>query len=252
MPKPIKKKIRKRKAPVREEEINGTYSRVWDFVNRGKRQFMTGLLSIIAITVIILTAMYYNSSLKEKAYALEVEAYNYYYGINPAEDLTDKERWEKALELYKKSVETRATPSALFYLGNCYYNLGKYRKAIVEYERFIQKFKGKRELLPIVYQKLASAYINQGDEEKALSTLKRLAALDGSIFKDTALILEARYYELKGEKKKAVERYKELIEGFPSSPWVNEAGTKITAGAGRAEEGTKEKQDKDEKTEGSE
>ncbi|GAB4534859.1 MAG: hypothetical protein Fur0020_01820 [Thermodesulfovibrionia bacterium] len=225
MPKQIKKRVSK-KPVLKEEEFKGSLTQVIEYIKERKRVFIPALAIILAIVILSLSAIYYNSSLKEKAYKIEIEAYNYYYGTNLKENIPEDERWKKALELYKKSVETKPSPTALFYLGNCYYNLSDYTKAIEEYERFIKRFGGEKELLPIVYQKLSSAYLNKGDKDNALSTINRLAELDNGMFKDTALMLEARYYEKTGNNDKAKERYKEITEKFPTSPWVNEAKIK--------------------------
>ncbi len=226
MPKPIKKRVSK-KTVIKEEEIRSTAKRAVDFIKERGKSLIIILTIVIAVIILFLVIVSYNSSLKKKAYALEIEAYNYYYGINLKASMTEEERWKKALELYKKSVETKVTPTALFYLGNCYYNLGNYTKAIEEYEKFTKKFKDEEELLPLVYQKLASAYFKNGNSDIAFVTLNRLAEFNNGLFKDTALVLEARYYERVGETEKAKGKYKELIEGFPSSPWTTEASAKI-------------------------
>ena len=78
-----------------------------------------------------------------------------------------------------------------------------------------------------LYQKLAAAYIKTGQEKEALSTLGKLAGVGGGVFKDTALILEARYYEGLGKPEKGMEKYRELATQFPASPWVSEARSRI-------------------------
>jgi tetratricopeptide (TPR) repeat protein len=241
MPKPIKKRVQKKKALIKEEEIKTTFAKILEFIKNRQKQFLIGLSSVLVVIIILLIALFYNSSLREKAYAFEVEAYNYYYGINLKEELSAQQRWQKALELYKKSVDTKVTPTTLFYLGNCYYNLSKYNEAISEYERLIKRFPREVELLPIVYQKLASAYMNTGNKEMAINTLNRLAGLDNGIFKDTALILEARYHEQTGQKEKAIEKYKELVDNFQDSPWFGEADAKVKI----AEQRAKDKQEKE-------
>ncbi len=239
MPKPIKKRVSK-KPVLKEEEIKGTFTQAIEFIRKKKKSFLIILTAMIAVIIISLIIISYNSSLKKKAYALEIEAYKYYYGINLKESMSDEDRWRKALELYKKSVETKPSSTALFYLGNCYYNLSDYTKAIEEFEKFTKKFRDEKGLLPIVYQKLASAYFNKGDKERAFATLNKLAELDNGLFKDTALILEARYYERSGETEKAKERYRELAEGFPSSPWFAEASSKIEQKKEEPEDAKKE------------
>jgi len=225
MPKPIKKRV-SRQPVLKEEEIRWSFTQILEFMRQKRKILLFGAIAVIGIVALLLIGIYYESSLKKKAHTLETEAYNYYYGIDLKEGMSEEERWKKALELYKKAVETRTSPTALLYLGNCYYNLSDYAKAIEEYERFIKRFGGEKELLPVVYQKLSSAYLKKGEKEKAFSTLNKLSELDNGIFKDTALILEARYYEVIGETDKAREKYNELINKFPASVWVNEAKTK--------------------------
>lgn len=226
MPKPIKKKVSK-KARLKEAEVK---SRVHDTINflRGRRKVLTYALSALALIVILTVVfIFYSFSLKKKAHAFEREAYNYYYDINIKNPLPGEARWKKSLELFQKAMEVKSTPVAQFYIGNCYFNLGDYNNAIKAYIRFTDKYKNEQEILPLVYQKLALAYIKNGKGDDAVKTLKTLAQFKNGLFKDTALSLEAQYYESTGKPEDALKKYKELLENFPSSPWSAVAKTKI-------------------------
>lgn len=227
MPKPIKKRIVK-KTTIREDEVKSILMRTLDAANERKKHLIIALSVVVGLIAIYIVFSIYSASSKEKAYALEMNAYNYYYGIDIKESLTEKERWGKALNLYKQSVDIKATPTARFYLGNCYYNLDDFDNAIKEYTAFIDKFGSQKEILPVVYQKLASAYLKKNNNAKAIETLDKLAQLNNGIFKDTALALEARHYETAGDSGKAMEKYKELVKLFPSSSWSAEAKAKIS------------------------
>ncbi|MBS1112040.1 MAG: uncharacterized protein H6Q95_332 [Nitrospirae bacterium] len=227
MPKPIKKRIVKKTA-VQEDEVKSALMRTLDAANERKRHLIIALAAVVGIVAIYIIFSVYSASSKEKAYALETDAYKYYYGIDIKENLTEKERWGKALNLYKQSVDIKATPTARFYLGNCYYNLGDFDNAIKEYTSFIEKFGSQKEILPVVYQKLAAAYLKKNNNAKAIETLDKLAQLNNGIFKDTALALQARYYETAGESGKATEKYRELVKLFPTSSWSAEAKGKIS------------------------
>jgi tetratricopeptide (TPR) repeat protein len=227
MPKPIKKIIVK-KTTIQEDEVKSILMRTLDAANERKKHLIIAMAAVVGIVALYIIFSIYAASSKEKAYALETNAYNYYYGIDIKESMTEKERWGKALNLYKQSVETKATPTARFYLGNCYYNLGDFDNSIKEYTAFIDKFGSQKEILPVVYQKLASAYSKKNNNAKAIETLDKLAQMNNGIFKDTALALQARYYETAGESGKAMEKYKELVKLFPSSSWSAEAKGKIS------------------------
>jgi len=230
MPKPIKKRVTK-KIGFKDAEVKDLTTQILDFIEKRKRQLILVALVFGIGLILYVVLMAYTSSLDRKAYSFERDAYNYYYGINLPQGikLTEKERWKKALELYKKSVEIKMIPTALFYLGNCYYRLEDYNNAIKQYEVFINKFKDEKEILPLVYQKLASAYFKINQPDKAIKTLKSLASFENGIFKDTALILEARYYSATGNSAKALQRYRELLQEFPHSPWSAEARARIAS-----------------------
>ncbi len=154
--------------------------------------------------------------------------------------MSEEGKWKKAIKLYQKSIDIKETPTALFYLGNCYYNLGDYDNAIKQYNVFIDKFRMTKGILPLVYQKLTSAYFKINQNDKALESIDKLAKVENGIFKDTALILEARYYERAGESEKALEKYRQVFTEFPTSPWSAEANSKVAAEEAKHAEETSE------------
>jgi tetratricopeptide (TPR) repeat protein len=248
MPKQIKK--RATKSPVIQDiKAKRVFDRIQDFYKARRKNLITIGSLAGAVIVLYLVLAFYNNSLRQEAYSLEQKGYNYYYGININSSVTEEERWQKALELFKESVKVRSSATSLFYLGNCYYKLGDYGNAIKEYNVFTKEFKGEDEILPVVYQKLASAYIKTGQSREVLSTLGELALMSGGVFKDTALILEARYYKSIGEPARELERYRELVSLFPASSWLSEARARIDMEES-GKTGEKKKEGKEEKGEG--
>ena len=228
MPKVIKKRT-PRKKPVQESEVKGAALQAFEVIKRRQKQLIIGVSVITAIIILFISFSLYSTSKYKKAYALQTEANGYYYSQAGDSSLSSEERLKQALEMYKESVNVKVTPIALFYLGNTYSKLNDYDNAIIEYNNFISKFGGEKQILPLVYQKLASVYFKSNQNDEALKTLRQLSELDGGIFKDTALILEARYYDKAGQKEKAIEIYKGIIAAFPASPWNAEASSRIDA-----------------------
>jgi tetratricopeptide (TPR) repeat protein len=171
--------------------------------------------------------MAYASSMRSKAYDIEVDAYNVYYSADPVQSV--ESRWKQALDLFQRSVDIKASPAALFYLGNSHFNLGDYDSAIQEYNRFVDKFSSEDEITPLVYQKLAAAQFRIGNNNDAVASLNKLAQVSGGIFKDTALVLEARHYASRGSNDMALAKYEEIVRGFPYSLWTAEAEAKVAA-----------------------
>ncbi|MBI5740709.1 MAG: tetratricopeptide repeat protein [Nitrospirae bacterium] len=226
MPKIIKKRAVKKKES-QEPEVKTAALDALDLLKKKQKQAITIVSVIAAVALLVMFFRYYSSSQNEKAYEFMTEAARYYYGESPFNNMPSTERWKKALELYKKSVEAKPTPAALFYLGNSHYNLGDYENAIKQYTLFADKFGGEYTLLNPVYQKLASAYFKTGKTDKALETLGKLAKVKNGIFKDAALFMEAKYFESIGDTAKAQERFKALAGEFPASPWTAEATAKV-------------------------
>ncbi len=228
MPKTIKKRIVKSKT-VKEDEVKSAALHALDALKQRQKHAIIAASAIIGIVILYIVFSLYSSSMAKKAYALETEAYDLYYSEITDESITGAEKWNKAIDLFKKSLDAKATPTAAFYLGNCYFNMADYETAIKEYTSFIDKFSREAGILPLVYQKLASSFFKTGQNEKALETLGKLAKTENGIFGDSALILEARHFETSGEKEKAMGKYRELIANFPASIWSAEANSKITA-----------------------
>ena len=222
MPKAIKKRKTKKTEP-KEEKVKGAIERSLDALKKKKRNLIIVLLVLGTAAVAVISFMIYSSSTTKKAYSFERDAFKYYYNI----DLTDEERLTKSLELFQKSIEVKPTAIPQFYIGNCYFNLGDYDNAVKAYNEVIDEYKNNDSLLPLVYQKLASAYVKNGKNNEAIKTLNALAQFKNGIFKDTALILMARLYERTGKTEGAMEKYKELVKDFPFSLWTDEAMKKI-------------------------
>jgi tetratricopeptide (TPR) repeat protein len=228
MPKVIKKKPAKKRTVEETEEVKTAALHAFDAIKERQRIVITITSVIAVIAIIVIGLKLYNSSQSDKAHELEMKANSIYYTVNPDNPLPGAEKWKQALELYKQAVDVKATPAALFSLGNCYYNLGDYENAIKQYTVFTGKFNSNDIILPLVYQKLASVYFKTIKNDKALETLADLAKIRNGAFRDTALSMEARHYEETGDSAKAQEKYKTLASEFPNSPWSAEATAKVS------------------------
>jgi tetratricopeptide (TPR) repeat protein len=228
MPKAIKKRIVKSKT-IKEEKVKSTALQALDALKQRQKHAIIAASAVIGIVILYIVFSLYSSSMAKKAYALETEAYDLYYSEITDESISGAVKWQKAIDLFKKSLDAKATPTAAFYLGNCYFNMADYETAIKEYTSFINKFSQETGILPLVYQKLSSSFFKTGQNEKALETLGKLAKIENGIFGDSALILEARHFAASGEKEKAMGKYRELIINFPASMWTAEANSKVTA-----------------------
>lgn len=242
MPKAIKKRINK-KTGLDDSDVKTQAAHAWEHVNslikEKKKETAIALSATGLIIVISVAFLAYNSSMENKARLIEKDANIIEYSDQPG--TSGENDLKKALALYQDSVNTKTTPTALYSLGNAHFKLGDYESAIKEYTRFTNEYRNEDELLPLVYQKLASAYSRAGKTTEAVEALHKLSALNKGIFKDTALVLEARQYAAAGKSEMAITKYKELAVTFPTSTWNQEAVAKIAADKKPEEVVTEEK-----------
>ncbi|MBI4686633.1 MAG: tetratricopeptide repeat protein [Nitrospirae bacterium] len=228
MPKVIKKRTVK-KAESGSEDVSSIASETLQYVKEKKNV----LISVIAVLCIAVAAVagfrLYASSLTAKSHALEREASDYYYGRNLKNPLSEEERFKKALELYQQASKVKSSALIQFYIGNSYHKLNDYANAIKAYTEFIDKYSKEEKIMPIVYQKLISSYMKAGKTEDALRTIEAFKKFNNSIFKDFALIEEARIYESLGKTDDARKKYEEILKEFPNSLWSIEAKLKTSA-----------------------
>lgn len=226
MPKIIKKRMTK-KTGLQEEQVKSAVDHFKDVIKERKR-ISTYILAALSVAVISAGLFFgYSFSVDKKAYSVEKEAFDYYYNVDLKPPVTDEVRYKKSLELFKKRIEIKPAPVAQFYIGNCYFSLGDYDSAIKSFSEFIDTHRDNEEVLPLVYQKLASAYFKKGENDQAIKALEALGQFKNGAFKDNALILMAMHYESSGKTEEAMGKYKELIKNFPGSIWVTEAQRKI-------------------------
>jgi predicted negative regulator of RcsB-dependent stress response len=225
MPRAIKKKARK-KGVGSEGEIQDVFTDIKDKLQKKQKTILVySLIGLSAILVlgIILFSQY---SADQKSRELEKRAYNIYYNLNQNKSLSKQEQYQQALDLFLQAYSKQKSPRVLLYIASSYFELERYDDALKTLNDFTKKHANAKALLPITYQKIAAIQLIKGDKEAALKTLDTLYK-SATIYQDYALIETGRLLEKDDKKTEAAAKYKELIEKFPGSPFVEEAKAKL-------------------------
>jgi predicted negative regulator of RcsB-dependent stress response len=226
MPKPIKKRIAKKPTLDTETEVKEKFSGLKDIMRERKKTVVTYGSVFIVLILAVAGFLIYSYNSRQQATELEYEAYKIYYSTS-AQGTNKTERVTKALDLFKKSYAASKTPRSLFYIADCYYELGRYDEALKTLKDFTGRYSGDDRIAPLAYQKMAMVYIVQGDMNGALKTLDVLYNLKSDIYKDFSLIESAKLLEKEGKKDEAQKKYDELVKKFPNSPFIEEAKAKL-------------------------
>ncbi|MDH4231098.1 MAG: tetratricopeptide repeat protein [Nitrospirota bacterium] len=225
MPRPIKKKVKKRDIGS-EDELRDT---LHDFREKLRKKKKTVLVySVIALSAVLVFGVifFYQHTSEKDARALETRAYNSYYNLYQQRNLPNQERFQLALNLFQQAYSKRKSPRVLLYIASCYYELEKYDDALKTLNDFTKKYKTAKDLLPIAYRKTAAIQLIKHDKEAVLKTLDTLYK-SGPVFQDYALIESGRILEQEGKTSEAAEKFRELAEKFPGSPFAEEAKAKL-------------------------
>ncbi|RMG03137.1 MAG: hypothetical protein D6726_06165 [Nitrospirae bacterium] len=243
MPKPIKKRVKKKSAP--EEEVLSLYQRFADYYRENSRFVHMAAGALILVILVVIGGLYLFRSKTEKVATLESQGFRYYKNIYN-EEMDEKERLGKALEFFEKAASVKERPFNLYYKALTEYKLGKKDESLKTLERIIKKFPDDREILPLAYYRASQLREEAGDTEGAIKYLKGLRDLKGSPFlKDVALYELARIYESSGSGEEAKRFYKELVSNYPESPYYKVALSKVEEKKedkkGEGEKGKKDK-----------
>jgi tetratricopeptide (TPR) repeat protein len=209
-----------------EQKIEGIMHTVSAMYAQYRRQVLIIAAAALAVLVAIGGYSLYQSGNDRKASAMLSRAYDYYSPGTPG-----RPDYEKALELFRdissKYSGTLSGAIALYYAGNCLMDTGQMQAAVTEYQDFVKRHGGEKELLGLVYQRMGYAYAALGNRDDALKFFERADAVLGP---GLATLELAKAYEQAGRADEAGKKYKMLAEGLPGTQLAEEAGKKMPRG----------------------
>lgn len=212
-------KARKRltKRQIKEDKLVTYYFKVTDYLYRNSRN----LASVAgAVAVIILALLIYTSKQREKdqdAVVAFMEAKAEYFAQN----------YESAANKLENLVQTyEGTPSAntaLFYLGNAYFQLKKYDQAEAAFREYVDK--GDDKVLRVSAMAGVAASLEEMGQYREAAQMYQEAAEDypDSFQAPENLMHAARCYARAGQTAVAVETLKTLLDRYSEASITNEA-----------------------------
>ncbi|MEW6569558.1 MAG: tetratricopeptide repeat protein [Nitrospirota bacterium] len=224
MPKAIKKRVAK-KPLTTEEDVKQRLSTLKNTFRQRQKIVLLVTAGMLAILIAFAGFMIYSHNLQKKARMLEYGAYKIFH--NQAQN-DSGERYQKAMDMFRKAYDTKKSPISLYYVAACNYELGKYDDALKTLGEFVKRYPDAEKFLPLVYRKMATVYIRRGDTNGAMKALESLYNLKGQIYEDFALMEYGRILEKSGNPEDAKKKYKELTTRFPDSPFFSEARAKLS------------------------
>ena len=218
----IKKKAKVSKQ-TQEQQIATITHKVTNVLSAYKKLLVIAASVLVALLVIVGGYSLIRSADERKASPLLAAAYEYY-----TPSASSKVDYGKALELFrgvqKKYPGTMSGSIAQYYVGNSLAALGQTDEALKEYQFFINKYSGEKNLLGLVYQRMGYVYSTLGKQTEAIKAFEQAESLEGP---GVATIELARLYETSGNMPEAQKKYKLAQEKLGGTTWGIEAMGKV-------------------------
>lgn len=216
--------------------------RFWLKVEEHRRAVLGGALLVILAAAAVGAALYYSQRQEEQAMDLHREATRLYLTRPAAQPQQADENLKKAIELYRQLVErypkTPAGELATYELGNALVQANDLKGAIEVYKTYLGAYQGNKSLRALVHQRLAFAYLLNGDRDQAAREFTAVLETPGALNQDQALFELGKMEEAQSRPEGALARYQDLTKNYPRSPFAAEAEVRMKALGGGKPEGS--------------
>ena len=204
---------------------------VWLFAERHRRALMTGIVVAVLVLILLGVLFWIQHQQEQEALALEHRAAQAYLDRSLDDGDTAKEKLQEAVTLYRRIIEefphTASAQSAWYFIGNALAEQNDHAGAIEAYQRFIDQAGTPPALLGLVYQRLGSSYLANGEREKGITAYTQILQMPRTLNKDQVLFELAKIEEYAKHNDQALARYKQLLDEHPTSPYASEATLRI-------------------------
>ena len=229
---PRKIKVAKKKANEPDEFIS-TSSVVAEYVKNNYRALISGAVIGLVLFLVMFGWLYYTRGKEKEAVNLYNQAKRIYQSgpriqkENQPRGEVYRTALEKLEEVYTNYSDTASATEASLYLGDCYYHLKEYDKAIEYYMHFIDTSEKRDYLRCFAFEGLGYCYEEQGNHQKALEYYQESIKESAGAIKELFYLNVARCYEALQDKTNALEFYQKAVEGQSNSLFVTLARDKI-------------------------
>ena len=205
--------------------------RMWLFAERHRRELIAGIIIAGLVMILLGILLWVEHQHERDALALEHQAAQAYLDRSLDDVDAAKERLKEAVTLYRRIIEefphTASAQSAWYFIGNALAEQNDHTGAIDAYQRFIDQAGSSPALFGLVYQRLGSSYLANGEREKGIDAYTQVLHMPQTLNKDQVLFELAKIEELEKHHDEALARYKQLLDEHPNSPYAGEATLRV-------------------------
>lgn len=212
------------------DAFQSTIDLITDYISENKKRFYSIVTAIILASFITIGIYMYWSHYQFSAKEMYAKAQNINVAQNPEnpESITQKIKiFESLINKYPHSWSARM---AHYHLGNMYYNMGEFDKAIADYKKFVSsRISDSAGIKFLALTSIGYSYETKKDFKSALEYFEKAQKSNNAGFESVGFTNIARIYELMNDKKNALEYYKKALEKDKDSSKANFIKYKISS-----------------------
>ena len=186
-----------------------------DYLIENRKRVFLAVGVAVGVVLIAVSWYLYRLDYESKAQKLYAAAFNYYHSAQTdyAGDAAVPQSVEKYREVVEKFPGTKAAGLALFSLGNVYYRVADYDRAVEAFQDFLKSSAARKELKSLAFSGLGYCYEEKGQLDKAVEAYESATNEPiSSAFSGMTYMNIGRVYEKSKDPKKALDYYMKASE----------------------------------------
>lgn len=201
-----------------KQDLNGpdafqsTIDLISDYISENKKRFYSIVTAIVVAASIALGIYMYWSHYQFSAKEMYAKAQD-----NTTQNLENPESAVKKIKIFQELIDkyphSWSARMAHYHLGNIYYHLGEFDKAITDYNKFVSsRISDSAGIKFFALTSIGYCYEAKKDFKSALEYFEKAQKSKNEGFESVGLSNIARIYEQMNDKKNALEKYKKALE----------------------------------------
>jgi predicted negative regulator of RcsB-dependent stress response len=181
---------------------------IQDYISENEKRFYAIVAAIVIATLLVFGFYMYWSHYQASATEMYIKA---------SQNIETPEGAMKNIGVYQQLIDkyphSWSARMAHYHLGNIYYSLGEYDKAIADYKKFVSsRISDNAGIKFLALTSMGYCYEAKKDFKSALEYYEKAQKSDNTGFESIGFRNIGRAYELQNDKKNALENYKKALE----------------------------------------
>lgn len=194
------------------DAFQSTIESITDYISENKKRFYSIVTAIVVASAIAIGIFMYWNHYQFSAKEMYAKA-----NENLVQNIENPESVNKNIRIFQELIEkyphSWSARMAYYHLGNIYYNLGDFDKAITDYKKFVSsRISDNSGIKFLALTSIGYSYEAKKDFKSALEFFEKAQKSNNVGFESVGYSNIGRIYEQMNDKKNALENYKKALE----------------------------------------